>query len=78
MAYAHCFRHADAARCTSRETQLAELADICRALAAGDIEQELREPSLGGHIILEASAKGGVAEHIGQALAERLSRARVV
>ena len=57
---------------------LAELADICRALAAGDIEQELREPSLGGHIILEASAKGGVAEHIGQALAERLSRARVV
>jgi hypothetical protein len=43
-----------------------------------DIEEELREPPLRGDVVLEARAEGGVAQRVGQALSERLPRARVV
>eukprot|EP00962_Isochrysis_galbana_P025363 scaffold7805_cov116-Isochrysis_galbana.AAC.4 len=43
-----------------------------------DVEQELREPALGRHVVLQARTKGGIAQHIGEALAQRLAGARVV
>ena len=47
-------------------------------LQVAHVDQQLREPAARGDVVLEAGGELGVAQQVGQALAQRLARPRVV